>query len=47
MKRWDDSFPPLNLYNYSLSWKWYDQYTIEDELKYHNKEIYVNSKIKT
>lgn len=22
MQSWDNSFPPLNLWNYSISWQW-------------------------
>jgi hypothetical protein len=24
MDQWDDYFPPLNLWNYSLHWQWID-----------------------
>ena len=30
MDQWDNYFPPLNLWNYSLSWQWNDSKNLSD-----------------
>jgi hypothetical protein len=31
MDQWDEYFPPLNLWNYSLHWQWFDDPIEEEE----------------
>jgi len=30
MEQWDNYFPPLNLWNYSLSWQWFEDENLSD-----------------
>ena len=30
MEQWDNYFPPLNLWNYSLSWQWFEYENLSD-----------------
>ena len=30
MEQWDNYFPPLNLWNYSLSWQWFNNENLSD-----------------
>ena len=32
MDQWDDYFPPLNLWNYSVHWRWFDSTTEESPI---------------
>jgi hypothetical protein len=32
MDQWDEYFPPLNLWNYSLHWQWFDDSIKEENL---------------
>ena len=31
LSSWDNYFPPLNLFNYSLHWKWIEEWTETNE----------------
>jgi len=39
MEQWTDYFPPLNLYNYSISWSWHIDPELQSffDLKQHEK----------
>lgn len=39
LKQWDNSFPPLNLWNYSLHWQWLEEWQDES-----NKDLTVDDK---
>lgn len=32
MQSWDDYFPPLNLWNYSISWQWKISFDGDDQV---------------
>jgi hypothetical protein len=31
LSQWNDSFPPLNLWNYNLYWQWCQEWEIAEE----------------